>query len=120
MAVVRPGEEFVSEADLESALSLGNNFASDVPLGQSLQPLRNRFQCNLFRNGWSDLPDLYQRHQLCRHSSQIFLPPPKGQRGQNSSQTDIVNRDGIRKIGYDGEIRDAGNTGESAFRAQQA
>jgi hypothetical protein len=45
------------------------------PLSQSFQCLRNRFQCNLFRNGWSDLPDLHQRHQLCRHSTQILLPP---------------------------------------------
>ena len=53
------GEDFVSDADPESALDFRNNFASDVPLSQSFQCLRNRFQCNLFRNGWSDLPYLY-------------------------------------------------------------
>ena len=62
-----PGEDLVSDADPESALDFGNNFASHVPLGQSFQCLRNRFQCNLVRNGWSDLPDLYQRQY--RHPS---------------------------------------------------
>ena len=87
-----------------------------MPLGETFQCLRNRFQGNPFRHGRANLPVLYQPHQLCRHSSQIFLPSAKSWRDQNASQTDVVNRDGIGKVGYNGKIRDAGNTSQSAFR----
>ena len=39
------------------------------------------------------------------------------ERFKNASQTDVVKRYGIRKVGYNGKIWDAGNTSQSTFRS---